>query len=358
MSTTLMSSGTQWARQISALAIVELDTDGIVRAFNLGAERIKGWRADEIIGRHFSVFYREEDRAGGRPQVLLDAARRDGFVEDTGWRVRADGTAFWAHVSINAIHDRDGRHGGFVNILRDLSADKRDTDRWDTFLRTFAHDLISPVTALIGYLDLLQETTDLPPELLQRAVDASEHISEMARSLSQRVRHRDQVVREPVRLSELAREAAALVLPGDLHGRLHFSIDDDPTVVVDPMALRRSVANIVENAAKYSDDRIDIRVEATESAVLTVIDSGRGIHPDDLDRVTHDGYRGRLADPDDGGSGLGLTSARDLIRQQGGAIVVDSEPGRGTTVRVELPLADAPPVLPAPTTSVDVVIAA
>jgi PAS domain S-box-containing protein len=331
----------EWATQVSAVAIVELDAEGFVRAFNAGAERIKGYRADEVLGRHFSLFYRADDREAGLPDTLLAAALFDGWVEDTGWRVRADGTTFWAHVTITAIRAGAGEHTGYVKIVRDLSHDKRYADQTNAFLRTFAHDLLSPITALTGFLELLQESQERQPELLARAHDASEHLAEMARGLARRVRQGDEpAVRLPVSLAAVAREAAALVLPGDLRDRLRFDVDGDPIVVIDPMALRRAVANVVENAAKYSEQPITIEVSAAGStAVLLVRDRGRGIHPDDLPRITDDGYRGRLADPGDGGSGLGLASARELVTGLGGTLDVDSAQGVGTTVRIALPLA-------------------
>ena len=144
-----------WDEQVDLFAIVKLDSGGFVRGWNLGAELIKGYTEDEIVGSHFSRFYREEARRRGLPDQLLAAAQRDGHVEDTGWRVRQDGGEFWARVTISAIRNAEGQVLGFVKIVRDLTSEKHATDEQAALRRTFAHDLLSPVTALRGYLDLL-----------------------------------------------------------------------------------------------------------------------------------------------------------------------------------------------------------
>jgi len=117
-----------WDEQVDLFAIVKLDSGGFVRGWNLGAERIKGYSEDEILGSHFSRFYREEDRRRGKPDQLLAAAQRDGHVEDTGWRVRSDGSEFWARVTISAIRTDQGQVLGFVKIVRDLTTEKQEAD--------------------------------------------------------------------------------------------------------------------------------------------------------------------------------------------------------------------------------------
>jgi len=102
-------------------AIFMLDPDGIVRSWNAGAQRIKGYTADEIIGQSFSRFYTPEDQAAGRPQRILDAARRDGRFEEAGWRVRKDGSQLWANIVVTALHDSSGLLMGFAKVTRDLT---------------------------------------------------------------------------------------------------------------------------------------------------------------------------------------------------------------------------------------------
>jgi PAS domain S-box-containing protein len=334
---------TRWSDQVASFAIVELSTDGVVQTWNAGAERIKGYTAEQIIGTHFSRFYRAEDRARGVPEALLASALAHGYVEDTGWRVRADGDLFWAHVTITTVRDSRGQAVGFVKIVRDLTASKRADDELNAFVRAFAHDFVSPITAIRGYVDLLQEQLGDDHEYLQRLAEASDHLTEMTAALAQRVRA-DTAKRQsqPVLAGTVVREAASLVLPGDLYGRLSIAVHDDAVVQADPSELRRAVQNVLENAAKYSEGPIEVSVESTDDTVeITVNDRGRGIHPDDLRIILRDGERGRLARPDDGGSGIGLASAIRAIEEDGGAIDIRSELGKGTAVRIRLPRAAA-----------------
>ncbi len=330
-----------WDEQVDLFAIVKLDSGGFVRGWNLGAERIKGYSEDEILGSHFSRFYREEDRRRGKPDQLLAAAQRDGHVEDTGWRVRSDGSEFWARVTISAIRTDQGQVLGFVKIVRDLTTEKRDADEREALQRTFAHDLLSPVTALRGYLDLIGE--ELPPDhrLLRLAGEASDHIVAMAQALMADVNTAAERGRRRASLDLIARGAVSLVLPGDAPGRVVFGQMNAVPVWGDVLGLRRAIANVLENAAKYSDDLIEVDVfETDEGAVARVRDRGRGIHPDDLASITQEGNRGRLADAGDGGRGIGLASVQRIVGAHGGTVRITSAPGEGTSVSLTIPRAD------------------
>ena len=330
-----------WDDQVDLFAIVKLDSGGFVRGWNLGAERIKGYREDEILGSHFSRFYREEDRRRGRPDMLLAAAQRDGHVEDTGWRVRSDGTEFWARVTISAIRSDQGQVRGFVKIVRDLTAEKRASDERSAMQRTFAHDLLSPVTALRGYLDLIGEELAPDHRLLRLAGEASDHIVAMAQALMADADTAAQRGRRRASLDLIARGAVSLVLPGDAPGRVVFGQMDAVPVWGDVLGLRRAIANVLENAAKYSDDLIEIDAfETDEGAAVRVRDRGRGIHPDDLASITNEGHRGRLADAGDGGHGIGLASVRRVVSEHGGTLRITSTLGEGTSVTITIPRAD------------------
>lgn len=329
-----------WDEQVDLFAIVKLDSGGFVRGWNLGAERIKGYSEDEILGSHFSRFYRKEAQQRGLPDQLLAAAQRDGHVEDTGWRVRSDGSEFWARVTISAIRSDQGQVLGFVKIVRDLTSEKRAADEQAALQRTFAHDLLSPVTALRGYLDLIGE--ELPPDhrLLRLAGEASEHIVAMAQALMADVDSSSERGRRRATLDLVARGAVSLVLPGEL-GRVRFGIMDAVPVRADVLGLRRAIANVLENAAKYSDDVIEIDTfETDEGAAVRVRDHGRGIHPDDLATITQEGHRGRYAVATDGGRGIGLSSVQRVVSEHGGSIRITSAPGEGTTVTLTIPRSD------------------
>ncbi|GEB45152.1 hypothetical protein MTE01_10970 [Microbacterium testaceum] len=330
-----------WDEQVDLFAIVKLDSGGFVRGWNLGAERIKGYHEHEILGSHFSRFYREEDRHRGRPDQLLAAAQRDGHVEDTGWRVRNDGSEFWARVTISAIRNDQGQVRGFVKIVRDLTTEKQAADERLALQRTFAHDLLSPVTALRGYLDLIGE--ELPPDhrLLHLAAQASDHIIAMAQALMADVTTASERGRRRASLDLIARGAVSLVLPGDAPGRVVFGQMDAVPVWGDVLGLRRAIANVLENAAKYSDDLIEIDAfETDEGAAVRVRDRGRGIHPDDLASIAQEGNRGRLADAGDGGRGIGLASVQRIVSEHGGTLRITSAPGTGTSVTITIPRAD------------------
>ena len=330
-----------WDGQVDQFAIVKLDGGGVVRGWNLGAELIKGYTEEEIVGQHFSRFYREEDRRRGLPNQLLAAAQREGHVEDIGWRVRKDGTEFWARVTISAIRSESGQVLGFVKIVRDLTSEKRAADERAALQRTFAHDLLSPVTALRGYLDLLAE--ELPPDhrLIRLAGEASDHLVAMAQALIADAGLRPEGGRRRATMDLVTRSAVALVLPGEAPQRIAFGRMDAVPVEGEVLGLRRAVANVLENAAKYSNDVIDVDVyETDEGATVRVRDRGRGIHPDDLRTVLDEGERGRLADARDGGSGIGLASVRQIAREHGGTVRIASELGEGTTVTLTIPRAD------------------
>ena len=333
-----------WDEQVDLFAIVKLDSGGFVRGWNLGAERIKGYTEHEILGSHFSRFYREDARRRGIPDQLLAAAQRDGHVEDTGWRVRSDGTEFWARVTISAIRSDQGQVLGFVKIVRDLTSEKQAADEREALQRTFAHDLLSPVTALRGYLDLLGEDLPADHRLLRLAGEASDHIVAMAESLMADANSRTERGRRRASVDLIARGAVALVLPGDGHGRVVFGQMDAVPIHGDVLGLRRAVSNVLENAAKYSDDLIRVETfETDEGASVRVSDSGRGIHPDDLAAITQEGQRGRFADDADGGRGIGLSSVQRIVTAHGGTLRIASTPGEGTRVTITIPRADDEP---------------
>lgn len=324
-----------WEQHVELFAIVKLDPSGIVRGWNAGAEALKGYSADEIVGEHFSRFYRHVDRENRLPDTLLARARSDGSVEDHGWRVRKDGSQFWAHVTITAIHGE-----GFVKIVRDTTADKQAQDEQVSLQRTFAHDLISPVTALRGYLDLLEDEIGTDNRYLRLALETSDHLAAMAGALmadAVRGMHEDERTFD---VSLVVRGSATVVLRAGAEERIHFDRLDTATVRGDVLALRRAFANVLENAARYSDGEIHVEVvTGAESAVVIVRDAGRGIHPDDIATITAPGERGRLADPEDGGTGLGLASVAATVAEHHGTLEIESAIGVGTTITIALPLA-------------------
>jgi len=337
---TSLNQAVDWASQVTSVSIIRLDPTGRVRSWNPGAERIRGYTAREIMGSSIERFYRPQDRERHLPARLMETAVRNGSADDAGWRVRADGSLFWAKVVLTAIIADDGTLAGFVKITRDLTVEKREEEKREAFLRAFAHDYLSPITALRGYVDLLQEAAPEHAHLIDRVSTVSDHLVEMMEQLTAHIGGNGADRLDSVALVALAREAGELVLPGDAYRRLTVVGDRRVRALTNAAMLRRALANLLDNAAKYSDDAIEIAVEHLgEEVVLRISDTGRGIAPEDVPTIFEPFQRGRLSDPSDGGSGVGLASVRDIVDRVSGRIELDSALGEGTTVSVFLPSA-------------------
>ena len=328
--------------QVSDYAIIALDTEGTIETWNLGAERLKGYIAEEAIGRHFSMFYTEEDRHRGLPRKLLEVAAELGSVEQTGWRVRKDGTRFWGDVVITALHNDAGELTGYAKVTRDRTNVKTLEDAQDAFYAAFNHDFRTPVTALKGFVDALRDADEDEREHLINRVEASadrllimvEGLVEFATS---RTGHALLMLAD-IDIAQIVRSAVQ-DLPPDLDAS-RVKVPDDVVIArANGTALHRVVTNLLLNALKYSapDSPVEVAFSRPrpDRVEFRVTDHGRGIDPDDVDTIFDEFVRGRLAE-DDGGTGMGLASARDLVKQQEGSITLETELGVGTTVNVEL----------------------
>lgn len=334
----------RFVEQITDYAIVALDPQGLIQTWNLGAQRLKGYTAEEVMGHSFAMFYTAEDRRAGLPTRLLLEALDKGRVEHTGWRLRKDGSRFWGDVVITAAHDPEGLHTGFIKVTRDRSELKLREESQDAFYAAFSHDFKTPVTAMLGYIDALRYAPETARErLIDRAEANARRLFEMVDELIAVARERAES--SSIRIDEVDLAAVARRALNDLPlhlgaDRVRFPIDAVALARANGAAMKRVITNLVVNALKYSPPDSVVRLAVTESDAgeveITVADHGRGIHPDDLDVVFEEFQRGRLA-TDDGGTGLGLASVRSLLDQQDGTICLDSEVGVGTTVTVTLP---------------------
>jgi PAS domain S-box-containing protein len=330
--------------QVVDYAIIALDPDGVIETWNLGATRLKGYTAEEAIGKSFSIFYPEEDRLAGLPDRLLAQARHSGRVEHTGWRVRKDGTRFWADVVITALHDDKGRLTGYAKVTRDRSDVKALEDAQDAFYAAFTHDFRTPVTAMKGFVDAIRDADD--PErreaLIRRVELSADRLLGMVEGLVQFATQRSgraALTLADIDIVQVVR-GAVQDLPPTLEPH-RVQVHDDLVIArANGVAMHRVITNLLVNALKYSPSDTPVEVGFGRPrpgwARVTVQDHGRGIDPRDLHRIFDEFVRGRLAE-DDGGTGLGLTSVRELVEQQGGTIEIDSTVGVGTTVTVELP---------------------
>lgn len=345
---------------VADYAIYILGPTGIVQSWNTGAQRLKGYRPEEILGKHYSVFYTDEYRDAGLPDRLLQTALRDGRAKHSGWRVRKDGSHFWADVVITALYD-DGRHTGFAKVTRDmteahLAAEAReralteqqqavsrleDLDRWRRdFIGTVVHDLQTPIVGIGGFLDLLA-SGDVPEELKD---DVHERLRSNVRTLQELVTNlRDYallsdgrvVLRpEPIPLRGFVAELVADMAPVLSAHEVRSEVDD-LSLVADRQGLERILRNLLANGARHTPagTRISIRVtEQDEDVTVEVSDNGPGIPPELLERVLDRFERGAR-----GGTGLGLAIARQFAELHGGELDVTSVPGEGAAFRFTLP---------------------
>ena len=342
--------------QVVDYAIIGLDPAGNIESWNDGAQRLKGYTAEQAVGRSFSIFYTDQDRDAGLPGWLLAEALVRGRVQNTGWRVRSDGTLFWADVVITALRDDHGLHTGFVKVTQDLTAQHRLEQAQESFFATVTHDLRTPIFAIKLFTELVNDVGPAKQvEYLQRIGVLADQLGDLVSDLFDYAKIRNQSITtslEPLALAPFAKSVVDNFGP-TLHGHVVTVQDSDLAAWADRTAMNRILQNLLTNAAKYSatGSPIDLTLDASADLVrLSVIDRGRGIAREDLVTVFDEFTRGRLAE-DDGGTGLGLASVKRLTTLQGGRAWIDSRPGKGTIVTIEL--ARAPETSSARTTAAE-----
>jgi len=342
-------------------AIFLLDVDGRISSWNEGARRIKGWEESEILGTHFSAFYPPEDVESGKPERELMVARQTGRVEDEGWRVRKDGTRFFASVVITALHDPSGRLTGYAKVTRDITARQLERQRLldlerskSAFLNLVAHELRSPLTVLRGYLSMYRASSpEKRRDLEERSLPALEAKTiEMSRLVDQMV--------EVARLEEgslrLRNDSFDLASVAEQAVDLMQALETDPThklvieahpremnVAGDAERIKIVLSNLLSNAIKYSPDGGEIRIRLDQTdhhARVSITDQGVGIPVADQGRLFSRFMRVNRPDHDHvPGTGMGLYLSRELARRQGGDVVLEwSGPG-GSSFALLMPLA-------------------
>jgi PAS domain S-box-containing protein len=350
-------------------AIFMLDPNGYVASWNKGAQAIKGYSADEIIGQHFSVFYRPEDLAIGHPQRELEIAASEGRFEEERPRVRKDGSLFWANVVITAIRDDQGALLGFAKVTRDLTERRKselkaieDARRLAIsessniakadFLTAMSHELRTPLNAIGGYIDLLSlglggPVTPQQSEYLERIRRSQQHLIGIISDLLNFSRiEAGHVTYEitPISLSDVIGGMVPLIEPQAAAKSVSVEIirrDADCIALGDPARVDQILLNLLSNAVKFTGPKGTIRIECTESekmSSISVIDTGMGIPRGKLDAIFEPFVQlGRSLSSAHEGTGLGLAISRDLARAMNGDLTVSSTVGSGSTFTLSLP---------------------
>jgi PAS domain S-box-containing protein len=364
---------------VAEYAIFMLDVNGKIATWNVGAERIKGYSADEIIGQHFSIFYPDDAKESGWPEHELQVAAEKGSFVDTGWRLRKDGTTLWANVTITALRDEAGRLVGYAKLTRDLTESKRveaaelasrerdellEAERSarmaaqratrvkDEFLATLSHELRTPLSAIMGWTQVLlrgggdaaeqRRAIQVIDRNARAQVQLIEDLLDLSRIMTGKIRldlHQVSLLSIVEAAVDSARPAAEAK---DI--RLKAILDSvQATVNADGTRLQQVVWNLLTNAIKFTPKggQVQVLLRRVNSHIeLSVSDTGIGIPvgflPHVFDRFSQrDSSTTRVF----GGLGLGLAISKQLVELHGGSIRVSSQgEGMGSTFSVDLPL--------------------
>jgi PAS domain S-box-containing protein len=344
-------------------ALYMLDPSGIITSWNVGGQRIKGYSADDIVGQHFSRFYPESDRANGKPARALRIAREQGRYEDEGWRVRKDGTFFWASVVIDPIYER-GTLVGFAKITRDITerhetqlklqemqkhlAEAQKLDALGQLTGGVAHDFNNILMVISGSLHFLRKSAGNEPKA-QRAITAIDTATKRGAALTSQLltfSRRQSVNPRAIDLAQQIETIREVLQTGSGSAiRLAFEFDSDLwPVIADVSELETALVNLVVNARDAMPSGGVVRITAHNAGAdrpdtpdlvaISVEDTGQGIAPDVLDRIFDPFFTTK---PVGKGTGLGLSQVHGFAHQAGGTVNVESELGKGTRVTILLP---------------------
>jgi PAS domain S-box-containing protein len=384
-------------KEVRDYAIFMLDRKGFIRTWNTGAERLKGYKPEEIIGRHFSCFYPEEDKRAKKPVKELEIALAEGRLEDEGWRIKKDGSRFWANVIITAIFDENRQHIGFAKVTRDLTerrmaeealrAERADLEKRveertaalaqanldlanankemaraneelenasrmkDEFLAVLSHELRTPLTSIYGWLSLLRagkvDQSDMMKALqvIERNVRAQTQLVDDLLNISRIITGNLKIVPQWIGATSIVNAAIDAIRPAAVTKDIRLTVEasDSESIFGDPDRLQQVVWNLLTNAVKFTGRGGEVRVEVARVASkiqISVSDTGEGIPPEFLPYVFD---RFSQADASTtrktGGLGLGLSIVRHIVEMHGGTVIAHSEGrGRGTTMIIQIPL--------------------
>jgi PAS domain S-box-containing protein len=363
-------------------AIFMLDPTGHILSWNSGAQLIKGYTSEEIIGQHFSIFYPIEDIRDRKPERVLRIVETEGRYEEEGWRVRKDGSRFWANILITALFDAQGQLRGFGKVTRDMTerklaqeqreqlherelqllrerearAEMEIAERMrDSFLTVLAHELRTPLTALLGNAQMLLRRSLHDGDLSERAQRNVQVIVKQASRLNAMISlqldisrlhtGRLQIERAVLDVGAIVRQIVEEFLPTVTNHTIVYTAPNTPLLVEgDELRLIQVLQNLVQNAIKYSPAGGVVRVRVEQHATtvqIAVSDTGIGIPQAELPHLFQRFYRAsNVNEQHISGFGIGLYIVKELLSLHEGTVEVMSEEGKGSTFTITLPLLD------------------
>jgi PAS domain S-box-containing protein len=356
---------------VSDCAIVMLDPEGRVVSWNSGAQRIKGYTAEEIVGQHCSRFYTAEEIGQGAPQRDLDVVKGKGRFEDEGWRMRKDGSTFLASVVCTAIRDHAGNLRGFAQLTRDLTerkiveaeltnaksaAEKANLAKSD-FLSSMSHELRTPLNAVLGFAQLMESDTPAPTpsqkesigQILQAGWYLMELINEIL-DLALIESGRLSWSLEPALLPELMIECQRMIEPQAQKSGISVKfprVDCPRYISADRTRVKQVLINLLSNAIKYNRVGGSVVVECSTGKMpncvrISVKDTGAGLTAEKVAQLFQPFNRLGQEGGSEQGTGIGLVVTKRLVELMGGAIGVDSIVGKGSVFWIELLTVDGP----------------
>lgn len=340
--------------EVSDYAIIMMTVDGDILSWNLGAEKIKGYKAEEIVNKNFKVFYSDEDIAAGKPDKLKEQAMQEGRAQDEGWRIRKDGSKFWGSVTITAIHDAKGNVAGFSKVTRDLTERKLAEDareehtqqlkaknsELEQFVYIATHDLQEPLTTVTSLTNMLTDSYKgkLDETGEQTLVYISDTVSRMRNLIKGLLdygrigRNREKLI---VNCNDLLRDVLSDLSTTIKNNEAVIKVEELPTVSAYETELRLLFQNLISNAIKFHQPDLApvIKISAKEADgdwQFIIADNGIGMENKHIDRIFV--LFQRLNERDEyGGTGIGLAHCKKIVELHGGKIWVDSAPNEGST---------------------------